>query len=155
VKLPLINQRMCGDCTACCTWLPIPEGVVGGRAKPPGVACPHLSDSGCGIYCRRPVICEHFYCAWLATDNWPDAWRPDRSGLLCLHEILPDGKPGSLVLEIRPGALLAPQAKDILLALMRISAVVVVIGPDGRARSMQGCWDPEAAREASSVRTAA
>jgi hypothetical protein len=135
--------------------LPIPEGVVGASAKPSGLPCPHLTDSGCGIYSRRPTVCTRFRCAWLAADDWPDAWRPDQSGLLCLHEILPDGRPGSLVMETRTGALLEPNAKHILLGLMRVSAVVVVIGPDRRARSMHGSWDLETVRDAAPVRKAA
>ena len=141
--MPILDQRACGDCTACCTHLPIGEGVVGAEAKPSGVACPHLASRGCGIYDDRPVVCSRFRCAWLAAKNWPEAWRPEQSGLLCLREMLPDGKPGALVQEIRSGALLAPQAPDILLALMRTCAVVVVVGPDGQRRLMHGCWAPQ------------
>jgi hypothetical protein len=143
VPLPVVAQRRCGDCTVCCTHLPIPEKVVAETAKPAGVPCPHLSLGGCGIYQNRPDVCSRFRCAWLSAEDWPETWRPEQSGLLCLREILPDGKPGSLVLESRAGALLEPQAKDILLALMRSCSVVVVVGPDGKRRRMHGCWAPE------------
>ena len=143
LALPVVQARTCGDCTACCTLLPIPEGIVGNAAKPAGAACPHLRNEGCGIYNDRPTACSRFRCAWLADQDWPDAWRPKQSGLLCLREILPDGRPGSLVQEVRSGALLEPKAKDILLALMYSCAVVVVIGPDGKRRRMDGCWAPD------------
>ena len=143
--LSTLEKRACGDCTACCTHLPIPAGIVGPAAKLAGAPCHHLSKSGCGIYDDRPAVCARFRCAWLAATDWPAAWRPDQSGLLCLREILPDGKPGALVQETRPGALLEPEAKDILLALMHSCAVVVVVGPDGRRRLMHGCWTPDVA----------
>jgi hypothetical protein len=148
MQLPVLETRSCGDCSACCTHLPIPEGVVGPAAKPGGVPCPHLAKRGCGRYDERPVICSRFRCAWLATEDWADAWRPDRSGLLCLREILADGQPAALVQETRSGALLEPPAKDILLALMHSCVHVVVVCPDGKRRRMHGSWMP---RETQSV----
>lgn len=144
-SLPIVDRRTCGECTACCTHLPIPENVVGQASKPAGIPCPHLSHGGCGIYDHRPGVCSRFRCAWLSCEEWPENWRPEQSGLLCLRETLPDGRPGSLVMESRAGALLEPQAKDILLALMHSCAVVVVVGPDGKRRRMHGCWSETAA----------
>lgn len=128
---------------------------MGPAAKPAGAPCPHLNQSGCGVYPDRPAVCSRFRCAWLANRAWPETWRPDKSGLLCLRETLPDGTPGSLVLESRAGALLEAPAKEILLALMRVCATVVVAGPDGRLRLMRGCWQHDSGDDAQSHRIAA
>lgn len=142
-SLPILRQ--CGECTACCTRLPIPPGIVSLEAKPAGAPCPHLCQAGCSIYALRPDICSRFQCAWLADGAWPGEWRPDRSGLLCLREILADGYPAALVMEARPGALLEPLAEAILLRLLQGARRVVVIAPDGSRHLMHGSYDPPAA----------
>lgn len=82
-RLPIVTPRACGDCTACCTAMDVPE-----IAKPSGTPCPHLSARGCGIYDERPASCRHFRCAWLARDSalLTTALRPDRSGLVVWQE---------------------------------------------------------------------
>lgn len=76
---PVLADRACGDCTACCTELTVntPE-----FAKPAGTPCIHLSGRGCGIHAVRPRICRTWFCAWRRVASLPDAARPDRSGLL-------------------------------------------------------------------------
>jgi hypothetical protein len=145
VRLKIYYGRECGDCSECCTHLGIPAHVVSAAAKPAGEGCRHLCDSGCGIYDARPGVCARFRCAWLADHDWPDAWRPDQSGLLCLREFLDDGLPAALVSETRPGALLEPAAKEILLRLLENTSRVVVVGPDGKRHLMVGSYATEAA----------
>lgn len=142
VNVEIVISRTCGSCTVCCTHLPIPAQIVSAAAKPAGEACPHLCRAGCGIYSRRPEVCSRFQCAWLADGDWPEEWRPDLSGLLCLRETLHDGSAGALVAETRPGALLEPQGEAILLALLRNTRRVVVAGPDGKRYLMYGADEP-------------
>jgi hypothetical protein len=137
--LPL-DHRHCGRCTACCTHLPIPAGVVGPGTKPAGVACPHLSGGGCRIYALRPAVCVAFRCAWLADGGWPDAWRPDQSGLFCLRERLGNGLPAAVAYEIQPGALDHQTAAAILAELQRTTAVVVAIDVHERRQRLVGRW---------------
>ena len=147
----LVLSFGCGSCTACCTHLPIPARIVSPAAKPAGEPCPHLCQSGCSIYQQRPDICARFQCAWLANGDWPEEWRPDRSGLLCLRETLADGLSGALVMETRPGALVEPLAKEILLQLLENTRRVVVAAPDGKRYLMYGAFETAAAPAAAAA----
>jgi len=64
-----------------------------------------------------------------------------------------------LVSETRPGALLEPLAKEILLHLLQNTSHVVVVAPDGRRHLMLGSYKPDATpkpeTEASPLRIAA
>ncbi len=74
--------RACNGCTACCDgWVKI---HVYGHDVYPGKPCPFSTGSGCSIYEHRPVEpCRTFVCGWLADGNpFPDAFRPDRLGVL-------------------------------------------------------------------------
>ncbi len=76
---PLLANRECGACTACCTELTVDTPDF---AKPAGTPCVHLAGRGCGIHPTRPRICRTWFCAWRRVASLPDASRPDRSGLL-------------------------------------------------------------------------
>ncbi len=76
---PVLADRDCGDCTACCTELTVDTPEF---AKPAGTPCIHLCEQGCGIHAVRPRICRTWFCAWRRVASLPDAARPDRSGLL-------------------------------------------------------------------------
>ena len=77
-------ERACGACHVCCVALAIPEEPRIGP-KEMGEPCPHLRASGqngcCGIYPRRPRLCQEWRCAW-RTGHFPENARPDRSGVL-------------------------------------------------------------------------
>jgi hypothetical protein len=77
--LPLVAGRDCGGCTACCVDLKIEDPAL---AKPAGETCRHCTGDGCGIYDRRPMVCQAFQCGWRRLPWLGDAWRPDRSGIL-------------------------------------------------------------------------
>jgi len=66
----------CGECTLCCTLLPI-EWL----GKPADVICEHC-DKGCMIHETKHHECASFECSWLQSgvDN-PDL-RPDRCGVI-------------------------------------------------------------------------
>ncbi len=76
---PVLADRSCGDCTACCTTLTVDTPDF---AKPAGVPCVHLTTGGCGIHPVRPGICRTWFCVWRRDAGLPDEARPDRSGLL-------------------------------------------------------------------------
>ncbi|MBN2476218.1 MAG: hypothetical protein JXB62_16515 [Pirellulales bacterium] len=129
--LPHHGVRTCRPCLACCVHLPIPPGMIGPGEKPAGIRCTHLGARGCRIYNRRPTMCANFRCAWLNNASWPETWRPDRSGLLCLREPIA-GRVAAAVYEICLGALQKPAATEILDALQRTTDVVAVV--DARQR---------------------
>ncbi|GGB75065.1 YkgJ family cysteine cluster protein [Blastomonas aquatica] len=76
---PVLADRDCGACTACCSVLTVntPE-----FKKPAGTPCINLTGQGCSIHAVRPPICRTWFCAWRRVAEMPDAARPDRSGLL-------------------------------------------------------------------------
>jgi len=76
---PVLADRDCGDCTACCTVLTVDTPDF---KKPAGTPCTHLTAHGCGIHAVRPPICRSWFCAWRRVAAMPDEARPDRSGLL-------------------------------------------------------------------------
>lgn len=87
---PTGAPRSCGECTACCEgWA---EGEIRGHRMHPGQPCHFLraadqrsSDaSPCAIYDDRPESpCRKFVCGWLAAASpFPDAFRPDRVGVI-------------------------------------------------------------------------
>lgn len=78
--LPLIADRSCGECTACCKYLTIDDAAL---RKPANVLCRHCVDGdGCTIYETRPGLCRTWFCGWRFLPWVPETWRPDRSGVL-------------------------------------------------------------------------
>lgn len=75
----VLSDRVCGDCTMCCTVLTVDTPDFG---KPAGTPCVHLTSSGCGIHADRPRICRTWFCAWRRVAGLPEEARPDRSGIL-------------------------------------------------------------------------
>ncbi len=76
---PVLADRACGECVACCTVLTVDTPDF---KKPAGTPCKHLVSGGCGIHEVRPNICRTWFCAWRRVASLPDAARPDRCGLL-------------------------------------------------------------------------
>ena len=76
---PVLADRTCGDCTACCTVLTVDTPDF---KKPAETPCIHLASHGCGIHAVRPHICRTWFCAWRRIAGMPDEARPDRSGIL-------------------------------------------------------------------------
>lgn len=131
------HGRHCGACTACCIHLPLAEGVLGPEAKPAGVPCRHVGPLGCRRHQRRPAWCAQFQCWWLSEPAWPAAWRPNRSGLLCVPQGF-DRRSGRVrVYEIRPHALDDPVAPALLAALEACASVELVPFASGTA------WEAE------------
>jgi hypothetical protein len=76
---PVLPDRTCGDCTACCTTLKVDSPDF---KKPAETPCAHLGPRGCSIHAIRPTICRTWFCGWRRVADMPDEARPDRSGLL-------------------------------------------------------------------------
>jgi len=76
---PILADRECGECAACCTVLTVDAP---GFSKPAGARCEHLTSHGCGIHAVRPHICRTWFCGWRRVASLPEDARPDRSGLL-------------------------------------------------------------------------
>lgn len=84
----LVPDRVCGDCTVCCTVAPVATEQL---RKLPNTTCPHCVDTGCAIYASRPTDCRDSHCGWRFYPELDDQWRPDLSGVLILteHEVPP------------------------------------------------------------------
>jgi hypothetical protein len=76
---PVLADRDCGGCTACCVTLKVDTPDL---QKPAGTPCPQLCPTGCSIHAERPTICRTWFCAWRRIAALPDEARPDRSGLI-------------------------------------------------------------------------
>ena len=69
-------MRTCGSCTLCCKVMEIKE-----LEKPMNKWCDFCDRGvGCKIYPTRPSECRTFDCLWLKDENFPDEFRPQRSG---------------------------------------------------------------------------
>ena len=134
------SANTCGDCSACCTHLLIPAGDVGPGRKPAGIPCRNSTAAGCRVYGRRPKTCVDFACAWLADTNWPESWRPDHSGLLCLRAEIEPGIPAAAVYELRPGALQPTVAAEILTELKHTTMVIAIINIQQQRDRLFGNW---------------
>lgn len=80
----MTQPRTCGECSACCTAIPVTE-----FSKPAHHACPmHVSVGGppatgrCGRYESRPSACEAYRCEWLAGNYGGEGDRPDHVGAI-------------------------------------------------------------------------
>lgn len=78
-----LEKRQCGTCNACCVELKIAAPELHKKARVP---CPHLAPLGCGIYAKRPGVCQQFLCGWRLFAELGDDWRPDRSGVLMMRK---------------------------------------------------------------------
>lgn len=79
----LVQNRVCGDYTVCCTVAPLVSETI---RKLPNVPCRHSAGAGCAIYTTRPTACRESYCGWRFYPELDDGWRPDISGVLILTE---------------------------------------------------------------------
>lgn len=70
----------CGECTACCTVLPIKA-----ISKPINTTCPHC-EGGCTIYDSKPQTCSEFECAYIQGANVPEGLRPDKCGVIFIKQ---------------------------------------------------------------------
>ncbi len=72
------GARSCGECSACCELLHVPDTTGWGRR------CAHQvedSDGCCSIYADRPAPCQAYSCGWLDSLGAPEE-RPDQVGFM-------------------------------------------------------------------------
>lgn len=72
-----MSARTCGECTACCTILPVKD-----IAKPGHTRC-MFEGAGCALHGKptMPHSCRLWSCSWLADPDTTAALeRPDRAG---------------------------------------------------------------------------
>lgn len=96
----LADQRLCGDCQACCELIGVKE-----FGKPYAHKCQHQCSLGCGIYAQRPASCRDYNCIWKFTETLPDEARPDLCGVLLHFDCIVNNRKTLLVMETRPNAI--------------------------------------------------
>ena len=98
--------------------------------KPAGEPCAHQTEAGCGIYGRRPDVCEAWDCLWIrdTIGLFSEAERPDRLGVF-FSPSAPDPETGRQKLyahQVRSGAALEPAVRRVIERLQRYAAVEVL-----------------------------
>lgn len=126
---PAPARRQCGDCTACCSALGVPE-----LAKKPGDPCSNICASRCAIYADRPASCRAFECLWLkGLGTGRD--RPDLSGVVLSSGTGDFPELGQVVTAFpaTAGSLDTLRA-GLFLDSIAAHLLVVLVYPDGRRR---------------------
>jgi len=73
-----INENKCGECTVCCTVLPISW-----LNKPANTPCKHcLVGGGCNVHLTKDSECKDFNCAYIQSGNTHVELRPDNCGIM-------------------------------------------------------------------------
>lgn len=131
---PLLPDRECGQCTACCFEITIDDPML---AKPPRTLCVNCQADGCSIYAVRPDDCRRWFCLWRRIANLPDDLRPDNCGLLVsvVENPAADNPLGRLYIIVQwlDGKPIAKSAAaDALLAVMRRYRLPVWVGSGDR-----------------------
>lgn len=99
-----MKNRKCGECTLCCTLLPVLDGQIitsaFGRTvnmvkldKKANQRCPHQCSKGCRIYDSRPGDCWAWSCRWLLGGDVGE--RPDRSHVIVDDMLLDAARVGN------------------------------------------------------------
>ncbi|MFD2649803.1 hypothetical protein ACFSX5_18605 [Devosia albogilva] len=84
--LKRLADRSCGDCTACCEFIPIRSPELD---KPSNTLCPHcLRGRGCTVYEVRPQPCRGWYCGWFFLADLGSEWHPSSSGVVLRPEAI-------------------------------------------------------------------
>jgi|GEM_PF-1252604 len=92
----------CGECTACCKT----HGVESIQKNPQSSCTFCVANQGCTIYADRPDECRSFKCSWLDGKGGGLEYRPDRTGVVPVHEFIPDIGESILILtEFNQGSL--------------------------------------------------
>jgi len=117
LALPVLQDRACGACTACCEVLQVDE-----LRKPARQLCEHAKPAhggSCGIWGdreRQPPLCRAWHCLW-RKGMGAEEERPDQSGVMLQPSVgyIPGTKQlGISAHELRPGALDEPATRAYL-----------------------------------------
>lgn len=127
-----LPNRPCGECTACCHFIPIDDPKL---HKPTNVLCPHVAvGQGCTVYDLRPGPCRGWECLWKALETIPQDWRPDQSGLVFRPEGLHTQPFEITVTVLEPDKMLmSEQFASLVSGWMEggISVALQAVGPPG------------------------
>lgn len=107
------GARPCGDCNACCS-LPAIVNEPDIPDKPAGVVCAHCSVNGCGIYDRRPSVCQAYQCLWSLRLDDSD---PMKTGVAWTLQLHPGGR--LLLMGHCKDAIKASKNKDVRATMKR------------------------------------
>ena len=144
---PVLSDRVCGDCTICCTVLTVDTPDF---KKPAGTHCKHLARHGCSIHAVRPHICRTWFCAWRRMADIPEEARPDRSGILVSLDFVREPRncfegvsimvrllPGSEAIENgMAGAILDRVCDDLVPVWFTDGSKKMLMHPDNRVASL-------------------
>lgn len=138
MKLSVINQRECGDCSVCCY---IAEVNGYDFVKAPHSNCPYLSPSDkgqCSIYgqSQRPAVCSTFQCSWLRGYG-ADNDRPDQNGIMVSVNDMNGGR-WIFVIEIQPNAFRTTGKNIILDIASKIDLPVIVVDYNSKPPNDKG-----------------
>jgi hypothetical protein len=87
----MIEERICGDCTLCCTLLPVvPLNKKGGERCKHQRSVISMEGAGCAVYRKKgfPGECGLWNCRWLVDPSTSKLLRPDISHYVI--DIIPD-----------------------------------------------------------------
>jgi len=118
----LVPGRACGECIACCKYFTIDTPEL---KKLPGDLCEHyIQRKGCGIYDKRPIACQDWYCGWRLLPQFNESWRPDRMEVMIEFREAPPGYAGMAIGFRLLGNL------DVVLDMRFIDAVAAFVSSD-------------------------
>lgn len=131
----LVRARECGECQVCCITPVIDSPDI---QKVCGSPCRHSLRGGCDIYETRPHACRDFYCGWRRSRDFPDDWRPDRSGIFAVLEVntLPQFKPLAVALNLVGNPLKTVRRPDFIDFVVKrvrndVAVYLMLPGPKG------------------------
>ena len=149
----LVRGRECAECIVCCIMPTIDRKDI---QKLPGMQCRHSLQGGCGIYETRPEVCRIFFCGWRRSREFPEDWRPDKSGIFAVLEVneLPQYQPLAIILNLVGNPLKIVRRQDFIDLVIRnirnnVAVYLALPGPPGHQTARVSLNNPplmEAAR---------
>jgi hypothetical protein len=130
----LVRARACGECQVCCV---TPTIDSPGMQKTSNSPCRHSLGGGCDTYETRPQDCRVFFCGWRRSRDFPEDWRPDRTGIFAILEVnkLPQYRPLAIALHLVGNPLKTirrPDFIDFVIKNVRGNVAVYLMLPKGR-----------------------
>ena len=125
-------MKQCGQCRLCCKLFALPF-----LNKPGHQWCQYSCPKGCAIYANRPQLCKDYTCVWLAQEEIPEKYRPDKSRLVLTNKGSYQDRGVILAAEADEGAADTKLGKELLKGLLSVGNIVVV-SYNGRVRGVYG-----------------
>jgi hypothetical protein len=120
-------RRECGQCTACCRVMIVPE-----LSKPANIKCQY-ADNGCKMYDHRPPTCREWNCLWVQ-GKFSNSQRPDKvkfvSWVLPASQSKQWDHPVVAMRELKEGSTCVPAGESAISKLNKEKATVLVIKKD-------------------------